>query len=724
MTASLTRFLLLVLVLIGSAYSANSQQLAFPTAEGFGRFSTGGRGGKAYNINSLSADSGAGGSCNAGGCGGGAPFSAGTVTFRDCLQDRFGVGARTCIFRVGGQIDFTYCSRCYTMTPFITIAGQTAPGNGIMLRNFEMGVYGDVNLQHDVIVRHVRIRNHNYNDTSRCNNELVSIVYNAYNVIADHVSGGWNFRSAYSAAYGIKGITFQWMLLSEGATAAPACSNDPSPTPLSLAGLSTLGGDQNNGVSYLHGYISGYGDRIPVNSSTLTVQIVNQVAYNTYGGGWVQTSTTAGSNQPPFVEYINNYYQPGAGGLDVNEPRLFLGAGLTNQPPTDNWAAQSQIYLSGNIHTLLRPNLTQPESNFALQYDWGDPAHAVPLNITTTRYAAMPAIPSTVSAAQAKQDVFDRKYGAYGKLPQGYDTIDARAVRALQNNSGGTTTATSTATACSDGECGETGTYPVGTPPIDTDGDGIPDSWETGHGLNPNDPADGPVITANGYSNLENYLNELAGDVAPVPLLVAHYPLDSSGADTSGNNNPLTLAGSPSFGGGALVLDGATQYGSAANAAILNPASGFTFFAQVNPSQALSGLHAVVIKNYALFLYASSGYCSPGGILIGFTNTSGTTYTACRAENLPLNTWTALAGTYNGSTLTLYVNGVAVSTAPASGTVATSTGTLQVGASQYGEYFPGGLDDVRVYNAALSAADIQALSPLKSRTARHKRVVP
>jgi Concanavalin A-like lectin/glucanases superfamily len=508
-------FSLLILLLLSS--TSQAQQLAFPTAEGFGRFASGGRGGHAYLINSLSADSGTGGSCNAGGCGGSAPFAAGTVTFRDCLQDRFGVGPRTCIFRVGGQIDFTYCARCFTMAPFITIAGQTAPGNGILLRNFEMGVYSDVNSQHDVIVRHIRIRNHNYNDTSRCNNELVSVVFNSYNVIADHISGGWNFRSAYSAAYGIKGVTFQWMLLSEGTTAAPACSNDPSPVPVSLGGLSTLGADQNNGVSYLHGYISGYGDRIPVNSSTLTIQVVNQVAYNTFAGGWVQTSTTAGSNQPPFAEYINNYYQPGPGGLDANEPRLFLGAGLTNQPPTDSWAQQSQIYLSGNIHTTLRPTLTQPESDFALQYDWGDPAHAVPLNITTTRYAAMPALPSLVSAAQARQDVFDRKYGAYGKLSQGYDTIDARAVRALQNSSGGSTTATSTATACSDGECGETGSYPIGTPPVDTDGDGIPDSWETAHGLDLNNPADGPVIAANGYSNLENYLNELAGDTGPIP---------------------------------------------------------------------------------------------------------------------------------------------------------------------------------------------------------------
>jgi hypothetical protein len=397
---------------------------------------------------------------------------------------------------------------------------------------------------------------------------------------------------------------------------------------------------------------------------------------------------------------------------------------LTNQPPTDTWALQSQVYLSGNIHTILRPTLAQPEANFAQQYDWGDPAHAIPLNITTTRYPAMPPLPSLVSAAQAKQDVFDRKYGAYGKLPQGYDTIDARAVRALQNQSGGTTTAASTATACSDGECGETGSYPLGTPLIDTDGDGIPDSWENSHGLNPNDAADGPLIAANGYSNLENYLNELAGDVPSAPLLVAEYHLDGNGLDTSGNNNTLIFTGSPTFAVGALSLDGSTQYGSAPNAAFLNPTAGFTFFAKVSPSTALSGFRAVVIKNYALFLYASSGsYCSPGGIIIGFTNTSGTNFVACSAQVLPVNTWTALAGTYNGSALTLYVNGSPVATIPANGAVQNSTGTLQVGASQYGEFFPGLIDEVKIYNAALSASDILALSPPTPQNIRHRQVM-
>jgi pectate lyase len=101
-----------------------SQVKAFPSAEGYGANALGGRGGKAYNINSLAAGSGSAGSCNSGGCGGSAPFTSGSVTLGDCLADRFGVGARSCIFRVGGTINWTI--EYPTSFSYLTIAGQTA----------------------------------------------------------------------------------------------------------------------------------------------------------------------------------------------------------------------------------------------------------------------------------------------------------------------------------------------------------------------------------------------------------------------------------------------------------------------------------------------------------------------------------------------------------------------------------------------------------------------
>ena len=80
----------------------------------------------------------------------------------------------------------------------------------------------------------------------------------------------------------------------------------------------------------------------------------------------------------------------------------------------------------------------------------------------------------------------------------------------------------------------------------------------------------------------------------------------------------------------------------------------------------------------------------------------------CQPSPLPTNTWTHLTVTYNGSTLTLYRNGVAVANSNVSGTLSPTTGTLQIGGSQFGEYFKGLIDEVRIYNRALTATEIQA----------------
>src|SRR2546421_8014634 len=91
--------------------------------------------------------------------------------------------------------------------------------------------------------------------------------------------------------------------------------------------------------------------------------------------------------------------------------------------------------------------------------------------------------------------------------------------------------------------------------------------------------------------------------------------------------------------------------------------------------------------------------------------------TVCTATPLPVNAWTHLAVTYDGTTLSLFRNGVLVASRPGSGpvaaapgAVASSTSTLQIGASQFGEYFNGLIDEVRVYDRALSPSDVQALS--------------
>jgi hypothetical protein len=131
-----------------------------------------------------------------------------------------------------------------------------------------------------------------------------------------------------------------------------------------------------------------------------------------------------------------------------------------------------------------------------------------------------------------------------------------------------------------------------------------------------------------------------------------------------------------------------------------------TLEAWVNRTGTNTGWRDVVYKgNDNYYLEASTSTGVPGiGISIGSTHTE-----AFGASVLPLNTWTFLAATYDGITLRFFVNGTQVSSQPASGALVTSTNPLQIGGdSVYGQFFSGLIDEVRIYNVALTPAQIQA----------------
>jgi hypothetical protein len=131
-----------------------------------------------------------------------------------------------------------------------------------------------------------------------------------------------------------------------------------------------------------------------------------------------------------------------------------------------------------------------------------------------------------------------------------------------------------------------------------------------------------------------------------------------------------------------------------------------TLSAWVNPAIATTSYKSIMIKNYTYFMYASARGCGTGGILAGL---SGTGKNVCDTTPLAVNTWTHLAVTYDGAAVRLYRNGVLKASAAVTGGPAVTAGTLQLGASQYGEHFKGKIDEARVYNRALSAAEVTAL---------------
>jgi hypothetical protein len=198
--------------------------------------------------------------------------------------------------------------------------------------------------------------------------------------------------------------------------------------------------------------------------------------------------------------------------------------------------------------------------------------------------------------------------------------------------------------------------------------------------------------------------------------LVGYWKFDEGtgpfAVDSSGHGNTGTLANGPTWAAGmsgnALRFDGIDDNVTVFDSNVLDLSNSFTISAWVNPSSTATDFRAVLAKNYKYYLYASgAGFCGDGNPLGGFYE--GRDLVACEAWPLPVNAWSHLSVTYDGSTLTFYRNGLVGATAAVSGALSASTGTLQIGASEYGEYFQGLIDEVRVYNKRLSNAEIQSI---------------
>jgi PKD repeat protein len=204
---------------------------------------------------------------------------------------------------------------------------------------------------------------------------------------------------------------------------------------------------------------------------------------------------------------------------------------------------------------------------------------------------------------------------------------------------------------------------------------------------------------------------------APRPSPVAAYGFEetsgSSVTDTSGNGNNGVISGATRIttghAGRALSFDGANDWVTVADAASLDLTTGLTLEAWVYPTSLGNANRAVIVKEgssasvYALSAHRSTTPRRPTGSV----NVAGQR-TVVGGSQLSTNTWAHLAVTYDGATLRLYVNGALSASLPVSGSIATSTGALRLGGTALGtQWFRGRLDDVRVYAAALTQAQIQ-----------------
>jgi hypothetical protein len=208
-------------------------------------------------------------------------------------------------------------------------------------------------------------------------------------------------------------------------------------------------------------------------------------------------------------------------------------------------------------------------------------------------------------------------------------------------------------------------------------------------------------------------------DPTPPPAgLVAAYGFDEASGtnafDASGNNltgtvNGATRTASGRF-GGALSFNGTNSTVTVASAAPLDLTTGMTLEAWVNPSSLGSAWRNVIIKerpNGEVFnLYAHTDSGRPVAYIVR-ASAPNAPQDVQGSTAIPLNSWTHLAVTYDGSVLRLYVNGAEAGNRTVSGSLVTSTGALRIGGnSVWGEYFTGLIDEVRVYNRALTPAEI------------------
>jgi len=440
--------LIIIFIFINTLFSLYGQQLAFPGAEGFGKYAKGGRGGDVYEVTNLN--------------------DYGEGSLRAAIE---ATGPRIIVFKVSGLI--TLESRLLIKNPFVTIAGQTAPGDGICIRGNTLRIEAD-----EVIIRYLRVRlgDGMHGKGSLQGKDAIS-VSSGQNIIIDHCSASWSLDEILSSSTKnpvLTNVTVQWCFITEGLN------------PSNHGFGSLIRGTGGAKYSYLYNLYAHNKGRNPrpgnydSNPHTkdpegLLLDFSNNVIYN-WGGG------NAGYNNDSIsvtkLNYVGNYLIPG-----VNSKNTGI-AYSTGSP-------FNKAYFAGNYY-----NGEQPESAWDIvkyreswsekeiqEYKQNKPFDVDPLEKMDARISYKKILESG---------------GA--NLPK-RDAVDQRIVHDVKNRTGNIIK--------SQEEVGGWPELKSTSAPKDTDHDGIPNDWELNNGLNPQDATDRNNLTENGFTMLEKYINNI-----------------------------------------------------------------------------------------------------------------------------------------------------------------------------------------------------------------------
>jgi len=424
------------LALMGVGAAGDTVVPAFPGAEGFGANTPGGRGGRVLLVTNLDDY---------------VPGKAEAVpgSLRAAVETS---GPRIIVFRVAGMIALE--APLTIAEPYVTIAGQSAPGLGVCLKDYAC-VVSDT---HDVVIRYLRCRP---GDLEEVEQDALS-VGGSRRVVIDHCSTSWGTDETLSVSgAGQTEITVQWCLISE--------SLDQSVHHKGAHGYGTLLRTDGN-VTFHHNLYAHHRTRCPRpgtygEAPGLLLDFRNNVVYN-----W---GSVAGYSAEDAVrmDYVANYLKPGPN--SANRAYAFQVGGVA-----------TRLFVSGNVVE----GVADAGDNWALIKNGADVHKAdAPFRVAAVR---------STSAVEAYGAVLEHA----GAVLPARDAVDARVVDHIRHGAGGLINSQS--------DVGGWPEYPAAESPPDTDCDGMPDAWERAQGLDPNDgtDADGDA-DGDGYTNVEEFLD-------------------------------------------------------------------------------------------------------------------------------------------------------------------------------------------------------------------------
>ncbi|WP_321480014.1 polysaccharide lyase [uncultured Bacteroides sp.] len=454
---------------------------SFPGAEGGGMYSFGGRGGKVITVTNLN--------------------DRGPGSLREACETG---GARIVVFNVAGVIRIK--TPIIVRAPYITIAGQTAPGDGVCLAGESFWVN-----THDVVVRHMRFRRGETNVGRRDDAFGGNPVGN---IMIDHCSCTWGldenisfYRHMFNPGKGYDEVKLPTVNVTiQNTISAKALDT------YNHAFGSTLGGENCSFMRNLWASNSGRNPSIGWNG---IFNFVNNVLYN-----WVHRSVDGG-DYTALYNIINNYYKPGPL-TKINNPVGHRFLKPESGRSRLGYYVFGRVYCHGNImegnKTVTKDNWAggvqvedQPNTDgYTENMKWNTPFPMPQLTIMSAKNAYKFVL-KNVGATIPCRDIVDKRiinevktgkpYYVKGLDPNSFYQFKHRRLPNDSYKKGIIT------------DIKQVGGYPEykGTPYVDTDKDGMPDAWEKANGLNPNDPSDANKdCTGDGYTNIEKYINGIS----------------------------------------------------------------------------------------------------------------------------------------------------------------------------------------------------------------------